>query len=326
MPEVSVVTPFYNTAKYLRECIESVLAQTYSDFEYILADNCSSDGSEDIAKEYAAQDSRIRYVRFEELVPQVPNYNRALGLISPESRYCKIVQADDWIFPTCLQEMVKIADVNPNVGIVSAYEMLGDTVYQTGLTYSEQVLSGREVCRRSFLEDLFVFGSPNTVMYRAEHVRLRQPFYALNSPTEDIDAAIEILLKSDFAFVHQVLTFTRRDNVSIWSGINAMDPVPMHRLVVLVRYGREVLSEEEYRSALRRAKAAHGEALAKGVLGLKGRSFWQYQRQGLASAGLHLEPLSVAWHTALFVAKRVLNPLDTAQSVLARLKRSRPGD
>ena len=59
-PLVSVLTPFYNTAPYLAECIESVLAQTRGDFEYLLVDNCSTDGSDDIAAGYAARDPRIQ--------------------------------------------------------------------------------------------------------------------------------------------------------------------------------------------------------------------------------------------------------------------------
>src|SRR5258705_8030198 len=107
-PLVSVVTPFHNTAPYLAQCIESVLAQTYSNFEYILADNCSTDASREIAASYARQDSRIRLIPYRELVPQVPNYNRALREISPNSRYCKIVQADDSIFRDCLISMVQV--------------------------------------------------------------------------------------------------------------------------------------------------------------------------------------------------------------------------
>src|SRR5207253_3419947 len=57
-PLVSVVTPFYNTAKYLAQCIEGVLTQSYPEFEYILLDNCSTDGSREIAQIYARQDPR----------------------------------------------------------------------------------------------------------------------------------------------------------------------------------------------------------------------------------------------------------------------------
>ncbi len=62
-PLVSVVTPFFNTAPYLAEYIESVLAQSYSQFEYILMDNCSTDGSSEIAATYASRDPRIRLIR-----------------------------------------------------------------------------------------------------------------------------------------------------------------------------------------------------------------------------------------------------------------------
>lgn len=319
-PRISVVTPFYNTAKYLRECIESVLAQTRGDFEYILADNCSNDGSADIAREYASRDARIRYLRFEQLVPQVPNYNRALEQISPVSEFCKIVQADDWIFPTCLAEMVAVAERHPTAGLISAYEMLGDTVYQTGLQYPEEFVPGRELCRRSFLEDLFVFGSPNTVMYRSQDVRAARPFFKLDSPTEDVDAGFEILLRADFAFVHQVLTGTRRDNVSIWSGVARFNPVPLHRLTTLLRFGGRALSPEDYSTALALAESRHGKSLGRGLLSMRGKEFWQFHREGLASVGRKLRPLSIAGYALQLAARLALSPWDTTRAIVARLK------
>ena len=80
-PLISVVTPFYNTAPYLAQCIESVLAQSYTKFEYLLLDNCSTDGSSEIAETYARRDPRIRVIRRPQLVPQLRNYNDALTKI-----------------------------------------------------------------------------------------------------------------------------------------------------------------------------------------------------------------------------------------------------
>jgi Glycosyl transferase family 2 len=75
-PLVSVVTPFYNTEPYLAQCIESVLAQTYPHFEFILMDNCSTDGSGEIAESYARRDPRIRLIRCTQFLSQLANYNR----------------------------------------------------------------------------------------------------------------------------------------------------------------------------------------------------------------------------------------------------------
>ena len=107
-PLVSVVTPFYNTREFLAECIESVLRQTYTNWEYILVDNCSTDGSSDIAEQYAARfPETIRLIHTASFLSQVRNYNFALSHISHDSKYCKMVQADDWIFPDCLRSMVE---------------------------------------------------------------------------------------------------------------------------------------------------------------------------------------------------------------------------
>ena len=119
-PLVSVVTPFYNTEVYLAECIKSVLTQTYQNWEYVLVNNCSTDRSHEIAQHYVEKDRWLRLIHNEQFLTQIPNYNHALRQISPESKYCKIVQADDWIFPNCLAEMVRVAESAPNVALVGS--------------------------------------------------------------------------------------------------------------------------------------------------------------------------------------------------------------
>src|ERR1700733_3168327 len=119
-PLVSVITPLYNNEEYLEECIESVLAQTYQNWDYTIINNRSTDGSRAIARRYAAQDSRIRVLDTDEFLRVVPNHNFALRQISPASKYCKMVFADDWIFPDCLEQMVNVAEQHSSVGIVGA--------------------------------------------------------------------------------------------------------------------------------------------------------------------------------------------------------------
>src|SRR4051812_18763878 len=106
-PLVSVVTPVYNEEKHLAECVESVLAQTYSNWEYVVVNNCSTDRSLHIVQSYAAKDARIRVCDNREFLRAVSNQNHALRQISSESKYCKVVLGDDKIFPECLAKMVE---------------------------------------------------------------------------------------------------------------------------------------------------------------------------------------------------------------------------
>src|SRR5690242_19722118 len=94
-PLVSVVTPVYNGAQYLRECVESVLDQTYSRWDFTIVNNCSTDRTLEIAQAYAAKDSRIKVHTNDRFMPVMENYNNALRQISADTCYCKVLAADD---------------------------------------------------------------------------------------------------------------------------------------------------------------------------------------------------------------------------------------
>ena len=177
-PLVSIVTPAYNAEAYLRECIESVLAQTYPNWDYTIVNNCSTDHTLDIAREYAARDSRIRVRCNEKHVGVIENHNIAFRQISPMSKYCKGLQADDWLFPECIEKMVKLAEKHPKVAIVCAYALVGrqpPVVGYTGLPHSITVdTGGREACRLRLLGGPYVFGTSSTQLFRSDILRSRQ--------------------------------------------------------------------------------------------------------------------------------------------------------
>jgi glycosyltransferase involved in cell wall biosynthesis len=323
IPLVSVVTPFYNTREYLAECIESVLRQTYANWEYILVDNCSTDGSSEIAKCYASRfPDKICLIHTDSFLSQVQNYNFALSRISPESKYCKMVQADDWIFPDCLRSMVEVAEAHPKVGIVSAYELEGDHASLGGVPYPSPEVPGREICRLIFLKGKYFFGTPTCLLMRSELVRSRKPFYQeQHAPFEDSHACFDALKTWDFAFVHQVLTYSRRDNESILGAIRSFEFTRFCRLAEIVAHGRFYLSKDEYQACLKHAENDYFHYLGWSVLQGKGSKFWKFHRERLASIGYSLNvPFMTKW--MLFVVLDLLgNPKRTVEYLWPRRKR-----
>jgi glycosyltransferase involved in cell wall biosynthesis len=320
-PFVSIVTPYYNTAPYIAECIESVLAQAHSNFEYLLVNNCSTDGSQEIAARYAARDRRIQLFDNAAFLDQTRNFNGALERISPDSKYVKLALADDVIFPECVSRMVELAEREPGVAIVSSYRMWGDQLDRAGVPLKASRLPGREACRRMLLEGLPLTGSQNTVLYRADVVRARRPFYAPDRHFADCDAAIEILLEHDLGFVHQVLSFTRTENDSIWSQSQAWDPLLLNKLLALEQFGDRVLSTEESLRARAEARREYFQALGRHALRSPGRAFWEYHRRGLALLRWTLDWRDVAPWTLRELLRIVLNPENTLRRLGRRIRR-----
>lgn len=327
-PLVSVVTPVYNGEKYLAECIESVVGQTYQHWEYIIANNCSTDRSLEIAQSYADKDTRIRIHNNRTFVGAIENHNIALQLISPESKYCKILHADDWLFPECLAHMVTVAEAHPSVSIVGAYGLRENRVAWDGLPYPSTVVSGREVCRRTLLGGFYVFGSPTSHLIRSDFIRNRKEFYnthELHSSYTDLEACYKILQDSDFGFVHQVLTYTREHNDSrtasfIRTGLNTDLP---SQLNILTKYGPLYLSNAEYQKRLRRVMKRYYRFLSQNVFLWRSRQFWSYHKKALDYIGcpfsiielLKALPLGVL---PLEVTSIVLNAKEICRNFLYR--------
>src|SRR5262249_37479880 len=99
-PRVSIGLTVYNGEQFLEETVDAFLAQTYTDFELIIADNASTDRTGEIGREYAARDSRVRYPRNERNLGLAGNHNRAFALARGE--YFKWAAADDVCLPNYL--------------------------------------------------------------------------------------------------------------------------------------------------------------------------------------------------------------------------------
>ena len=166
-PLVSVVTPVHNGEKFLAMCVESVLSQAYENWEYFIIDNKSSDRTSEIAESFAAKDDRIRVVTNDTLLPMIENWNHSLRQITSDSVYCKVVHADDWLYPECLRQMVKVGEEYPTVGLIGAYRLQGSFVTLDGLPHDDSFVNGHEICRQVLLRKLHIFGSPTSTMIRS---------------------------------------------------------------------------------------------------------------------------------------------------------------
>lgn len=326
-PHVDIVTPVFNDARYLTKCIESVLAQTYKNWDYTIVDNCSTDQSLQIAQRYAARFPRIKVIRNQVFLPAIANHNVALRQISPVSKYGKIVFSDDWIFPDCLERMVAVAEANPSVGIVGAYCLWGteerNEVGWTGLPYPSTVVTGRDICRLRFLNGLSVFGSGTSVLYRADLVRSRDPFYCEDNVHPDSEACLALLKTCDFGFVHQILTFTRAHPESISSALNDHNTLLATDLLELVNYGPYYLSSEEWDACLKQHISKYYSFLGKRLLSGWDRQFWEYHRHELSKAGVAFDRTRLAAAALAELAKAVLNPKDAIAKLLKRHARNR---
>jgi len=112
-PRVSIGLPVFNGENYLEEALDSILAQTYSDFELIISDNASTDQTPEICRAYAARDPRIHCYRNAQNLGAAKNFNRVFELSSGE--YFKWAAHDDLIAPDFLLKCVQVLDQDPTV-------------------------------------------------------------------------------------------------------------------------------------------------------------------------------------------------------------------
>lgn len=319
-PLVSVVIPVYNGERFLADAIRSVLAQTHSRFDLTILNNCSTDRTPAIAQEFVDQDSRVRLLHNTELLSVVANHNKAFTVISDEAQYAKILGADDWLYPMCLEEMVRVAERFPTVGMVTSYVLAGAWVAWDGLPYPSTFLSGRDVCRLRLLRNIKVFGGPSASLIRARLVREKRPFYDPLDYHGDTKAYLELLQHHDFGYVHQVLSYKRKgDDSRTTSYLQRVQSYPAHDILEVLRFGPVYLTPDERAARLRDVTRTYYRFLARSVLEFRGREFWEYHLRQVRELGYAVSYPRLALAVVGRIADILLNPKRTIEGVIRRL-------
>ena len=154
MPDVSIIVPIYNTEKYLKRCINSILSQSFKDFELLLIDDGSTDGSLQIMKEYEEYDKRVRIFSNKNQGP------RNFGIDMAKSDYLMFIDSDDYIDQGYLADYYNaVSQSNVDIAIGGYKRVIGEkTTYTLRLKkgeFSKYVVTG-PVCRiikKEFLND-----------------------------------------------------------------------------------------------------------------------------------------------------------------------------
>lgn len=124
IPKISIIVPVYNTGNYLHKCVDSILAQTYQDFELFLVDDGSTDNSPGVCDDYSTQDTRVRVLHQKNQGQSVAR-NNAIGRMSGE--WVMFCDSDDWIHPESLELLYRAAmEYDTKISIAGYQETTGD--------------------------------------------------------------------------------------------------------------------------------------------------------------------------------------------------------
>ena len=221
-PQITVAMPVFNGEGYVHLAIQSVLDQTHSDFELLIVDNCSTDGTLDVVKTFS--DPRIRLHVNSTNLGMVGNWNRSVELATGE--YIKFLSHDDLLDATCLEEQITgfLNHKQENIGIVTCKKRVinegGKKVMPGfGLRGQSRLISGRVAIRKSIRSGRNIIGEPSVVLINTSVLKSSGPF-ELPAFTPDIKMWFKILQKNNLYFINKTLASYRISEQSTSSSVS----------------------------------------------------------------------------------------------------------
>ncbi|MFE0652977.1 glycosyltransferase family 2 protein [Streptomyces sp. NPDC059534] len=207
-PRLSIGLPVYNGEEYLAESLDALLGQTYEDFELVISDNASTDGTQDISRRYAARDSRIRYIRLPRNIGAAPNHNYVFTECRGE--LFKWASHDDLYARDLLRRCVEALDERPEVILAHADQAVIDGDGRVKVPYEYGLATGSPHAPERFRSMLFEPGGDDFYgVMRADVLRRVKPHDSYHHA--DRTFVTEIGLNGPFHQVPELLYF-RRDH------------------------------------------------------------------------------------------------------------------
>ena len=217
-PRVSVVVPSFNNASFIEATMDSILAQSFEDFELVVADHSSVDGTWELLQHYRT-DPRVRLLRTEAGGGAPRNWERVTAAAG--GQLLKLVCGDDIIYPDCLRMQVEAMDANPEVVLVAAQRDLIDArgailMSRRGLAGLTGPVAGRVAARRTVVVGANIFGEPACVLIRRKTLQDAGGWDGRHPYVIDEATYVNVLLRGDFFGIDRSLAAFRLSS-SQWS-------------------------------------------------------------------------------------------------------------
>lgn len=221
-PKVSVCIPVYNRPDFICDAIESVLAQSFNDFELIVTDNCSTDNTPEVIKNYAAADDRIKYHRNKNNLGVCSNFSQ--GLLLAKGKYIKFLLSDDKLAPACLEVFVEVMEKHPTVSLVTSYTQAfgGSSNIRDASSFPGTGLLDGKIYQKDLLINGNWPGGPSSVMFRRRDLYIGLFNYMWKYWLVDLDMWIRLLSLGDVYVVTEILSYLRIHDKSV-SAIHGVD-------------------------------------------------------------------------------------------------------
>lgn len=258
-PTVSVVVPTYNSAAFIRATMSSILAQTFTDFELIVSDHSSTDGTWELLQPFKA-DPRVTLLRIRRTGRPEDNWSHVTNAAT--GAYLKLVCGDDLIAPDCLARQVDAMERHPGAVMVASRRNVvtatGDVVLNSwGLPNLVGRVAGREAVRSAVRSGTNPFGEPACVLLSRESIVQAGGWDGTYSYVLDQHLYARVLMTGDFVGLSDALA-TFRLSDSQWSHALARS---QYRQVV----GFHNALSAEYPGLLRVTDLARGRLRAKAL-------------------------------------------------------------
>ncbi|MEP6514091.1 MAG: glycosyltransferase family 2 protein [Parafilimonas sp.] len=213
-PKISVLIPTYNYAQYLDEAIQSVIDQTYSDFELIIVDNNSTDNTDEVVRKYL-YDGRISYYKNETNIGMVANFNKCLEYSKGE--YIKYLLADDKFHPELLEKFVTIMEQYHNVSLVTSYRKFFDAKSGENVTPFIFLQEGKKVIYDNLKRGNWI-GEPTAPMFRRLNLKVGN-FNSNYIWLTDIEMWLRQLTVGDCYIIPEYLSYIRKHHIQITKAV-----------------------------------------------------------------------------------------------------------